>query len=394
MKATCPTCATAYRVADEKVPDEGAQIKCPKCETLFVVRRSPEAESAETVPPPPVSTLPPRPEPAAPAPHQQATSLQALVGDGAPAEESGLADLAPAQDLAGEPPTVAAISTQARGVSAIRAQSGVRTKAASRDPYRVRTAQGQAHDFPSREAMIKWLKERELVAGCMICEPGGAWTSAEDLMELQMLAPGERAEMGATTGEASALPAPISAPAPRPVPAIGKEEILSADGSQPLVIPAKPVVGQDSSADASAPKTRQGLGPILGLALFLVLILNLLVMAGTLTRYGIVDFSLYLPLEEIGIEFPDLKPDKPMPTLPVKIVAQDPEKNFRQAMVAGRKSLRNRRFSKAALEFNRALSVHPGSVEVLESLAKAYRGLGDLDRARAVWKKARALKGK
>ncbi len=32
MKATCPSCSTSYKVGDEKIPDMGAQIKCPKCE--------------------------------------------------------------------------------------------------------------------------------------------------------------------------------------------------------------------------------------------------------------------------------------------------------------------------------------------------------------------------
>jgi len=273
-------------VADEKVPDEGAQIKCPKCETVFVVRRSPETESAAAVLPPPTSTLPPRPEPLAPVQHQQATSLQALNSDEAPVAGVGLADQSPpVPDIASEPPTVAAVPPQARGVSAIRAQSGVQTKAVSPGSYRVRTSRGLSSDFPTREAMIKWLKERELVAGCMICEPGAAWMPAEDLMELQMLAPGSSGEMAAIAGEVSTLSPPISESAPIPSSLTGNEEILAADGSQPLIIPAKPAADRGPSAEASVSLARHQSGPILGLSLFLILILNLLVTAGTLTRY-------------------------------------------------------------------------------------------------------------
>jgi predicted Zn finger-like uncharacterized protein len=44
MKATCPNCSTSYTVADEKIPETGAQIKCPKCNTMIVVQRTPLVE--------------------------------------------------------------------------------------------------------------------------------------------------------------------------------------------------------------------------------------------------------------------------------------------------------------------------------------------------------------
>lgn len=36
MIVTCPHCSSKYRVRDEVVPAEGAQLKCPECGTLFV----------------------------------------------------------------------------------------------------------------------------------------------------------------------------------------------------------------------------------------------------------------------------------------------------------------------------------------------------------------------
>lgn len=35
MIVTCPSCAAKYRVRDEVVPNEGAELRCPKCEACF-----------------------------------------------------------------------------------------------------------------------------------------------------------------------------------------------------------------------------------------------------------------------------------------------------------------------------------------------------------------------
>jgi Flp pilus assembly protein TadD len=45
------------------------------------------------------------------------------------------------------------------------------------------------------------------------------------------------------------------------------------------------------------------------------------------------------------------------------------------------------------MEYNRALSLRPNSVEALEGLARAYNGLGDRDRADAVLEKVQSLRG-
>lgn len=39
MKIQCPGCTAEYIVADNKIPGEGARMKCPKCERRFLVRR-------------------------------------------------------------------------------------------------------------------------------------------------------------------------------------------------------------------------------------------------------------------------------------------------------------------------------------------------------------------
>jgi predicted Zn finger-like uncharacterized protein len=39
MIVTCPSCAAEYRVRDDAVPAAGAQLRCPKCSTLFLAHR-------------------------------------------------------------------------------------------------------------------------------------------------------------------------------------------------------------------------------------------------------------------------------------------------------------------------------------------------------------------
>jgi predicted Zn finger-like uncharacterized protein len=43
MKVQCTTCESNYNVREEKIPDAGAKIKCPKCENIISVMK-PEPE--------------------------------------------------------------------------------------------------------------------------------------------------------------------------------------------------------------------------------------------------------------------------------------------------------------------------------------------------------------
>jgi predicted Zn finger-like uncharacterized protein len=38
MIVTCPGCGSKYRVRNESVPTDGARMKCPKCETMFLAK--------------------------------------------------------------------------------------------------------------------------------------------------------------------------------------------------------------------------------------------------------------------------------------------------------------------------------------------------------------------
>ena len=216
--------------------------------------------------------------------------------------------------------------------------------------------------------MIRWLSEREDLQGCEAAEPGGSWVPAENLMEL---------------------------PTTRP---LKTKEIIALSPGDPvgLAIPPAPMAASTSASleGARARPMGEQAGALLWMLSMVTLVGMLLVGAATLTRYGVVDFSAYLPLDSVGITFPGVASDDPEEN-PPKIKGQkDPEKVFRKALSAGKRSIRMRRFSKAALEYNRALSIHQGSVEALEGLAKAYKGLGDRDRAAAAMQKARLIKGK
>ncbi len=87
MIILCPTCKARYQVDENKIPDEGQRLKCPKCTTVFRVRK-PAAQAAQAPPPPPkpaptppteqpkAAAPPPPPKPAAPQPQAAAAQPQ------------------------------------------------------------------------------------------------------------------------------------------------------------------------------------------------------------------------------------------------------------------------------------------------------------------------------
>ena len=338
MKATCPSCSTSYKVDDKKVPDTGAQIKCPKCNTLFVARRSPEAPRV------------PAPATPVPSPHEQSTPLHALTGESPPVPQQAAAAAEKADP-----------ARQARGVSAIRAQSGVKAQAPSAPimgAYRVRTQKGLTYDFSTREAMIRWLRERDDLTGCEASEPGGEWQPAHAFIEAVPLGdPGE---------------AQVASP-----PGMFRPVRLDKGARPKLTV--RPI--------------SQEAGVFIWVAVGLSTLLVVLVAAATLTRYGVVDLSPYLPLEAVGIRAPGQSDGTEDSKVPEAAGAENPEKVYNQAIGLARRSIRAKRFSKAALEYNRALSARPDSVEALDGLAKAYNGLGDRGRAEAVLERVRSIKG-
>jgi hypothetical protein len=337
--------------------------------------------------------------------HEQATPLQALMDQQAPAAQPAATDEKPAERpaaAASEPSTGGILSPTpsmdqldgealvsadgsspvpvmdstdpsliARGVSAIRAQSGA--KAADQvdllSSHRVRTARGLTYDFSTLEALEKWLRDRDDLSGCEVASAGEEWVAAGPF-----LAQRDRALKETEQIIREVQAAQSSVPPGEP---------LSVPREQPAI----------RTGDIRMPRARIDLLTwLLRAAAVLASVATLAVAGATLTRYGIVDLSSVLPLSSVGIQYPGNEAAGAKPDAPEAPAAGDPERTFRKALQAARRSLRAKRFSKAALEYNRALTVHPGSVEALEGLAKAYNGLGDRDRAMAARKKAEGLK--
>jgi hypothetical protein len=270
------------------------------------------------------------------------------------------------------------------GVSAIRAQS-----ARNRDPalsgFRVRTPHGLTYDFPSRAALDRWLAEREDVTGCQVAAPGGDWQPAERVLAQQPNAAVADGESGGEGGAGTTTVDPS-----RPLDATAMRPVVAVPPGAPVGAAAQPEPERDPYAALRPPRA----GWLMWSALVVTALALLAVGAVTVTRYGVLDLSAYLPLEAVGVQAPASAVVEPRAAAdaPVRPEPTDPEKRFRRALARGRRDLRAKRFSRAALEFKRALGVHPGSVEALEGLAKAFAGLGDAQRAKAALRKAREIK--
>ena len=50
MRVQCSKCESKYNIKDEKIPDAGAKIKCPKCQNVISVMK-PAPELPEWAPP-------------------------------------------------------------------------------------------------------------------------------------------------------------------------------------------------------------------------------------------------------------------------------------------------------------------------------------------------------
>ena len=64
MHVECSACGARYVIADEKIPIQGARVRCRKCQAVFSIERSAPAPPA----PAELPLIPPTPQAAAPAP--------------------------------------------------------------------------------------------------------------------------------------------------------------------------------------------------------------------------------------------------------------------------------------------------------------------------------------
>ncbi len=69
MQVECNACGARYTIADDKIPIQGARVRCRKCQSVFSIDKSaPPAPSALPLIPPTPQELGPAPPAAAPAP--------------------------------------------------------------------------------------------------------------------------------------------------------------------------------------------------------------------------------------------------------------------------------------------------------------------------------------
>ncbi|HET9554567.1 MAG TPA: zinc-ribbon domain-containing protein, partial [Anaeromyxobacteraceae bacterium] len=70
MRVACPHCSAEYNIDDRRIPAAGVNVKCPKCQAAFPVRRAADGDTGSTAvplpaPAPPAAARPPQPLPAA-----------------------------------------------------------------------------------------------------------------------------------------------------------------------------------------------------------------------------------------------------------------------------------------------------------------------------------------
>ena len=66
MHVECSSCKTRYTIADDKIPAQGARVRCRKCQAVFQVERpaAPTPAPLPLIPPTPEETMPAAPPPA------------------------------------------------------------------------------------------------------------------------------------------------------------------------------------------------------------------------------------------------------------------------------------------------------------------------------------------
>src|SRR5882762_8554300 len=87
MHVECTACHARYVISDEKIPIQGARVRCRKCQAVFSIERS--ASPAAPPTPTDLPLIPPTPQAAFPAPPASAESLaeSSLFGPGVPQAE-------------------------------------------------------------------------------------------------------------------------------------------------------------------------------------------------------------------------------------------------------------------------------------------------------------------
>ena len=168
MIVQCPGCKSRYRVREEKLPENGGNIQCPNCASVF---------------------------PAAPAPPEGARSTLPSATAGGPA---------PPPLPAAEKTTVLETSKTPAGVAG--AEAGLNSS------WKVRTPVGLVYDFPDLGALRTWLGTRDSVAGMVASHDNGKrWRAIEEITALSDALPKGTRRATAQTSRDTAVAQPADA---------------------------------------------------------------------------------------------------------------------------------------------------------------------------------------
>jgi predicted Zn finger-like uncharacterized protein len=208
LLAVCPGCRSTYSVRDEKIPAQGAQIRCPKCQTAFVVKRADAPAPAD----PDRHTPTPGPMSAA-----RAASLEEQLFDDMSLPETPVeTPRRKAQPASKEMPAL----NSSGGLVA-----GKGKEAAPEAAWHVRTDSGETHRFESLALLQSWLHDKADIAGYQVSRDNVTWRDVAALAD-------------------------VAKPAARPA--------LADLGSKPLISPSIPVPppGAPGSLAGKSPVSR------------------------------------------------------------------------------------------------------------------------------------------
>ena len=174
MKISCEKCDAKYNVDDARIPPSGIKIKCPKCMTLFVVKKpEPEAASLD-LPALPDLAAPPvmPPDSGAPAPAAgYKTSMGLPFPSGRPAtapmpREPGFPSVPAMSPM---PPTPPGFDMSGFGDVSLddgSASAGAPAQEFDAGPaqYRLRKRGGEAGPLQDKESVVQALTDRMISA--------------------------------------------------------------------------------------------------------------------------------------------------------------------------------------------------------------------------------------
>lgn len=143
MKTVCPSCGAVGNVSEDRIPETGANIRCPSCSTIFFVSRDGSASGA--------------------APRSAA-----------------------AGDQSGSPP--AAAGARATNVRSGRTSTEVPVapRAALRQrAWKIKIPGGMVYDFSDSDSARKWLESRSSLEGITLSDDAGAsWSAPSEIDDM------------------------------------------------------------------------------------------------------------------------------------------------------------------------------------------------------------------